>query len=337
MLSNRISARMTKLSFLDLVPVTDTGTISQSLANAADLAKHVEALGYERYWVAEHHGMAGIASAATSVVLAHIGQATSTIRIGAGGIMLPNHAPMVIAEQFGTLEALFPGRVDLGLGRAPGSDGVVARALRRNLASDERQFPQDVVELQAFLAGDERLGIRAVPGEGTKVPLWILGSSLFGAQLAAMLGLPYAFASHFAPDALDEALDIYRRQFKPSEQLAQPYAAAAFNVFAADTREEAELLASSQQQAFVALRTGNPGKMKPPLEGYKDSLPPNARAILDHVLQCSAVGTVDDVAAGLKAFKARTGVDEIIIASSMYDHTAGKHSVALAMEAAKTL
>lgn len=334
---NRISARMTKLSFLDLVPVTDTGTISKSLANAADLAKHAEALGYERYWVAEHHGMAGIASAATSVVLAHIGQATSSIRIGAGGIMLPNHAPMVIAEQFGTLEALFPGRVDLGLGRAPGSDGVVARALRRNLASDERQFPQDVVELQAFLAGDERLGIRAVPGEGTKVPLWILGSSLFGAQLAAMLGLPYAFASHFAPDALDEALDIYRRQFKPSEQLAEPYAAAAFNVFAADTREEAELLASSQQQAFVALRTGNPGKMKPPLEGYKDSLPPNARAILDHVLQCSAVGTVDDVAAGLKAFKARTGVDEIIIASSMYDHTARKHSVALAMEAAKTL
>ncbi|WP_282949626.1 MULTISPECIES: LLM class flavin-dependent oxidoreductase [unclassified Sphingopyxis] len=328
---------MTKLSFLDLVPVTDTGTISQSLANAADLAKHAEALGYERYWVAEHHGMAGIASAATSVVLAHIGQATSTIRIGAGGIMLPNHAPIVIAEQFGTLEALFPGRVDLGLGRAPGSDGVVARALRRNLASDERQFPQDVVELQAFLAGDERLGIRAVPGEGTKVPLWILGSSLFGAQLAAMLGLPYAFASHFAPDALDEALDIYRRQFKPSDQLAEPYAAAAFNVFAADTREKAELLASSQQQAFVALRTGNPGKMKPPLEGYKDSLPPNARAILDHVLQCSAVGTIDDVAAGLKAFRARTGVDEIIIASSMYDHTARKHSVTLAMEAAKSL
>lgn len=334
---DRISARMTKLSFLDLVPVTDTGTISQSLANAADLARHAEALGYERYWVAEHHGMAGIASAATSVVLAHIGQATSSIRIGAGGIMLPNHAPMVIAEQFGTLEALFPGRIDLGLGRAPGSDGVVARALRRNLASDERQFPQDVVELQAFLAGDERLGIRAVPGEGTRVPLWILGSSLFGAQLAAMLGLPYAFASHFAPDALDEALDIYRRQFKPSDQLAEPYAAAAFNVFAADTREEAELLASSQQQAFVALRTGNPGKMKPPLEGYKDSLAPNARAILDHVLQCSAVGTIDDVAAGLKAFRARTGVDEIIIASSMYDHTARKHSVALAMEAAKSL
>ncbi|APW72656.1 MULTISPECIES: LLM class flavin-dependent oxidoreductase [Sphingopyxis] len=328
---------MLKLAFLDLVPVTDNGTVAQSLANAADLAGHAEELGYSRYWVAEHHGMAGIASAATSVVLAHIGHATRTIRIGAGGIMLPNHAPMVIAEQFGTLEALFPGRVDLGLGRAPGSDQRVAQALRRNLASDERQFPQDVVELQAFLAGDERLGIRAVPGEGTHIPLWILGSSLFGAQLAAMLGLPYAFASHFAPDALDEALALYRRQFKPSAQLSEPYAMAAFNVFAADTREEAEYLASSQQQAFVALRTGNPGRMPPPRAGYTDSLPPNARAILDHVLQCSAVGTVEDVAAGLKAFVARTGADEVIVASSMYDHDARKRSLALAMEAAKSL
>lgn len=328
---------MPKLSFLDLVPVTDSGTVAQSLANAADLARHAEALGYHRYWVAEHHGMAGIASAATAVVLAHIGHATEHIRIGAGGIMLPNHAPMVIAEQFGTLEALFPGRVDLGLGRAPGSDQRVAQALRRNLASDERQFPQDVLELQAFLAGDERLGIRAVPGEGSRVPLWILGSSLFGAQLAAMLGLPYAFASHFAPDALDEALDIYRRQFKPSAQLSEPYAAAAFNIFAADTREEAERLASSQQQAFVALRTGHPGKMKPPVEGYKDSLPPNARAILDHVLQCSAVGTSSDVADGLEAFIARTGVNEVIAVSSMYDHDARKHSLALAMEAMRTL
>ena len=324
---------MPKLSFLDLVPVTDNGTVAQSLANAADLAHHAEALGYQRYWVAEHHGMAGIASAATAVVLAHIGQATRKIRIGAGGIMLPNHAPMVIAEQFGTLEALFPGRVDLGLGRAPGSDQRVAQALRRNLASDERQFPQDVLELQAFLAGDERLGIRAVPGEGSRVPLWILGSSLFGAQLAAMLGLPYAFASHFAPDALDEALDIYRRQFKPSAQLSEPYAAAAFNVFAADTREEAELLASSQQQAFVALRTGNPGKMKPPVAGYKDSLPPNARAILDHVLQCSAVGTVGDVAAGLKAFIARTGVDEVIVSVGGKDRDAVERQLtALASE-----
>lgn len=328
---------MTKLSFLDLVPVTDTGTIAQSLANAADLARHAEALGYHRYWVAEHHGMAGIASAATAVVLAHLGHATQSIRIGSAGIMLPNHAPMVIAEQFGTLEALFPGRIDLGLGRAPGSDQRVARALRRTLASDERQFPQDVLELQAFLAGEDQLGITAVPGADTHIPLWILGSSTFGAQLAAMLGLPYAFASHFAPDALDEALDIYRRQFKPSAQLSEPYAAAAFNAFAADTREEAELLASSQQQAFVALRTGNPGRMQPPLAGYKDSLPPNARAILDHVLQCSAIGTVDDIAAGLKGFVARTDVDEVIIASSIYDHAARKHSLALTMEAAQSL
>jgi luciferase family oxidoreductase group 1 len=324
-----------KLAFLDLVPVTEGGSIAQSLANAADLARHVEALGYQRYWVAEHHGMAGIASAATAVVLAHVGAATNSIRIGAGGIMLPNHAPMIIAEQFGTLEALFPGRVDLGLGRAPGSDGRAMHAMRRNLNADDQQFPNDVVELQAFLAGDERLGIMAVPGAGTHVPLTILGSSLYGAQLAAMLGLPYAFASHFAPDALDEALEVYRRQFRPSAQLGEPYAMAAFNCFAADTREEAELLASSQHQAFVALRTGNPGRMKPPLAGYRDSLSPPAQAMLDHVLQCSAVGTVDDIAAGLKGFAARTGVDEVIVASSIYDHDARKHSLALTMAAAE--
>lgn len=329
----RISEGMAKLSFLEIVPVTEGGTIRQALDKAADLARHAEKLGYSRFWVAEHHGMAGIASAATAVVLAHIGQATSTIRIGSGGIMLPNHAPMVIAEQFGTLEALFPGRIDLGLGRAPGSDGRVAQALRRNLAGDERQFPQDVVELQAFLAGDARLGITAVPGAGTDIPLWILGSSLFGAQLAAMLGLPYAFASHFAPDALDEALAIYRRDFKPSKQLSAPYAAAAYNVFAADTREEAQFLASSQQQSFVALRTGQPGTLQPPIAGYADNLPPSAKAILDHVLQCTVAGTPDDVRDGLKAFVARTGVDEVIVASSTYDFEARKKSLALTMAA----
>jgi luciferase family oxidoreductase group 1 len=324
---------MVQYSFLDLVPVTEGGSIAQSLANAADLARHAEALGFHRYWVAEHHGMAGIASAATSLVLAHIGHATSTIRLASGGIMLPNHAPMVIAEQFGTLEALFPNRIDLGLGRAPGSDGRVAQALRRNLNSDERQFPNDVVELQAFLAGDERLGIRAVPGEGTQIPLWILGSSLFGAQLAAMLGLPYAFASHFAPDALDEAMEIYRRQFKPSAQQAVPYSAAAVNVYAADTREEAEYLATSQQQAFVALRTGNPGLLKPPVRDYVDSLPPNGRAILDHVLQCSVIGTVEEVREGLQAFAERTGADELIITSSIYDSEARKRSLTLTQQA----
>lgn len=324
---------MIRYSFLDLVPVAIGGSISQSLANAADLAVHAEALGFTRYWVAEHHGMAGIASAATAVVLAHIGAATSTMRIGSGGVMLPNHAPLIIAEQFGTLDALFPGRIDLGLGRAPGSDQRVAQAMRRNLVSDENQFPRDVVELQAYFAGDDRLGIQATPGAGSNVPLWLLGSSTFGAQLAAMLGVPYAFASHFAPDALMPAIDVYRRNFKPSSQLDRPYVAAAFNIFAADTREEAELIATSQQQAFVALRTGNPGRMPPPLAGYRDTLPPQARAMLDHVLQYSAIGTGDDVARGIAAFIAQTGVDEVIVASSIFDHVARKRSLEITAQA----
>src|SRR3982751_451624 len=220
---------MTAYSLLDLVPVVEGGTVAQALANAADLARHAEALGFTRYWCAEHHGMSGIASAATSVVLAHIGAATKTIRIGAGGIMLPNHAPLVIAEQFGTLDALFPGRVDLGLGRAPGSDQIVARAIRRTLETDPNAFPRDVMELQSYFADDGRTGIRATPGAGARPELWILGSSLFGAQLAAALGLPYAFASHFAPDALDQAIAIYRRDFRPSAVLARPHLMAGFN------------------------------------------------------------------------------------------------------------
>ena len=324
---------MPRLSMLDLVPVTQGGSIAASLANAADIARHIENLGFSRYWVAEHHGMAGIAGAATSVVLAHVGAATSTIRIGSGGIMLPNHAPLAIAEQFGTLDALYPGRIDLGLGRAPGSDGRVAHALRRNLAGDEQQFPRDVVELAAYFAADERLGITAVPGAGANVEMWILGSSLYGAQLAAMLGLPYAFASHFAPDALDQALDMYRRNFKPSARLEKPYCAAAFNAFAADTVDEAELLATSQQQAFVALRTGTPGRMPPPFPGYRDTLPPTARAMLDHVLQYSAIGTADDVARGIDAFVAKTGVDEVIVASSIFDHQARKRSLEITANA----
>ncbi len=324
---------MTALSILDLVPVAQGGSVGQALANAADLAAHAEALGYARYWVAEHHGMAGVAGAATSVVLAHVGAATSTIRIGAGGIMLPNHAPLQIAEQFGTLAALFPGRIDLGLGRAPGSDGRVAHALRRNLASDDGQFPRDVVELMAYFDGDERLGITAVPGAGQSVEPWILGSSLYGAQLAAMLGMPYAFASHFAPDALMEALDVYRRSFKPSRYRDAPYCAAAMNVFAADDAATAHLLATSQMQAFVALRTGNPGKLPPPVEGYRDSLPPNARVMLDHVLQYSAVGTGADCAAGIRAFAGKTGVDEVIVCGSFHDHAARKRSLELTMAA----
>ncbi|MBN8807913.1 MAG: LLM class flavin-dependent oxidoreductase [Sphingomonas sp.] len=328
---------MTTLSLLDLVPVVEGGTVGQALANAADLARHAEASGYHRYWTAEHHGMAGIASAATAVVLAHVGAATSTIRIGAGGIMLPNHAPLVIAEQFGTLDALFPGRVDLGLGRAPGSDQRVAMAIRRNLDSDANAFPRDVIELQSYFAGADDFGgqpaIRATPGAGAKPEMWILGSSLFGAQLAAMLGLPYAFASHFAPDALDQALAFYRRDFRPSAQLDRPYAMAGFNVFAADSDDEAEWLASSQQQAFVALRTGNPRQLPPPVAGYRDSLPPQHAAILDHVLQCSAIGDRATVARGLAAFVERTGVDEIMVTSSIYDHAARKRSIAIAAEA----
>jgi len=324
---------MTRYSLLDLVPVVEGGSVAQSLANAADLARHAEALGFHRYWTAEHHGMEGIASAATAVVLAHVAAATRTIRIGAGGIMLPNHAPLVIAEQFGTLDALFPGRIDLGLGRAPGSDQRVARAMRRNLAGGADEFPRDVMELQSYFANDGQTGIVATPGAGADVPIWILGSSLYGAQLAAALGLPYAFASHFAPDALDQALAIYRRDFRPSAQLDRPYAMAGFNVFAADTDDEAQLLASSQQQAFVALRTGNPRRLPPPVPGYRDGLPPGHAAILDHVLQCSATGSPATVARGIAAFVARTGVDEVMLTSAIWDHDARKRSITIAANA----
>ena len=323
---------MTAYSLLDLVPVVEGGTVPQALANAADLARHVEGIGFNRYWCAEHHGMAGIASAATAVVIGHVAAATKTIRVGAGGIMLPNHAPLQVAEQFGTLEALFPGRIDLGLGRAPGSDQRVARAMRRTLETDPNAFPADVLELQSLFADDGQTGIRAIPGAGAKVPIWILGSSLFGAQLAAALGLPYAFASHFAPDALDQALAIYRRDFKPSAQLDRPYAMAGFNVFAADSDEEGEYLASSQQQAFVALRTGNPRQMPPPVEGYRASLGSQGQAILDHVLQCSAVGSRDTVARGIAAFVERTQVDELMVATAIYDHEARKRSLSITAE-----
>ena len=326
-----------KFSILDLSPVPLGSDVRTALDRSLALAQHGEALGYERFWMAEHHGMEGIASAATAVALGHIGQGTKTIRIGAGGIMLPNHAPMVIAEQFGTLEALFPGRVDLGLGRAPGSDQRTAQALRRNLNSDANEFPRDVLELQAFLAGDDRLGIQATPGQGTNVPLYILGSSLFGAQLAAALGLPYAFASHFAPQMLDEALTIYRRDFKPSDQLAEPYVLCGFNIFAADSDEEAEYLSSSMMQSFVALRTGNPGKMPPPVEGYRESLPPQAQAILEQTLQGSAVGSPDTVKQSVERFIQRTGVDELIIAGSIFDQAAREKSYAIAANIRKSI
>ena len=323
---------MTAYSLLDLVPVVEGGTVSQSLANAADLAKHAEALGFTRYWVAEHHGMSGIASAATSVVIAHVAAATESIRVGAGGIMLPNHAPLIIAEQFGTLDALFPGRIDLGLGRAPGSDQIVARAMRRTLAADPDGFPQDVIELQSYFADDGRTGIRATPGAGAKPELWILGSSTFGAQLAALLGLPYAFASHFAPDMLDEAIALYRRDFRPSAALAKPYLMAGFNVFAGETDAEGEYLASSQQQSFIALRSGRPRQMPPPVENYLASLGPDGARMIEHVLKSSAVGSAATVARGIAAFIERTGVDELMIATAIYDHDARKRSLEITAE-----
>ncbi|QGN55385.1 LLM class flavin-dependent oxidoreductase [Novosphingobium sp. Gsoil 351] len=328
---------MTRFSVLDLVPVVEGGSIGQALASAVTLAQAAERLGYHRYWVAEHHGMAGIASAATAVTLAHIGQATSTIRIGSGGIMLPNHSPFVIAEQFGTLDALFPGRIDLGLGRAPGADGRIAQMLRKDLMRAAEAFPSDVVELQALFAGDSRLPLQATPGQGAAVDIWILGSSLFGAQLAAMLGLPFAFASHFAPAALDQALGLYRREFRPSQRLERPYVAAAINVIAAPTDAEAVLLGSSMDQSFVALRTGTPGKLKPPVEGYRQSLPPSALAMLEGFREASAVGSADTVRTRVAAFIERTAADELIFAGSTHDPAARVRSLELAMSAVEGL
>ncbi|OYW50642.1 MAG: alkane 1-monooxygenase [Novosphingobium sp. 12-62-10] len=322
-----------KLSVLDLVPVVEGGTFSQALASAAELARTAEQLGYHRYWVAEHHGMAGIGGAATSVVLAHVGHATSTIRIGAGGIMLPNHNPLVIAEQFATLDALFPGRIDLGLGRAPGADQRIVSALRKDVNRAAEHFPDDVVEIQLQFAGDPRLPLQATPGAGAAVEMWILGSSLFGAQLAAMLGLPYAFASHFAPSQLDEAIRTYREKFQPSAVLDKPHVMAAMNIFAADTEAEAELIASSMDQSFIALRTGTPGKLAPPVAGYRDSLPPEMLRTLRAMRHASAIGTPDMVGEAIAAFARRTGADELILAGSTFDPAARLRSLELTMQA----
>ena len=326
---------MIRFSVLDLVPVIEGSDVRAALGQSAAFAAHAEALGFHRYWVAEHHGMPGIASAATSVVLAHIGAATSHIRIGAGGIMLPNHAPLLIAEQFGTLAALFPGRIDLGLGRAPGSDQRVAQAMRRTLSGGPDEFPRDVMELQAYFAGDTRLGFQATPGAGEDVQMWILGSSLYGAQLAAALGLPYAFASHFAPGALEDAIAVYRRDFRPSPQLERPYVMAGYNVFAADSADEARLIATSMQQAFVRLRTGQPGKLQPPVEGYFESLPPPAQAMLSDVLRATSIGTQADVERDMASFIERTGVDELILGGQIHDFNARKRSLEIAAAAAR--
>jgi len=326
---------MIPLSILDLAPIVDGGDAAQALRNARSLAQHGERLGYNRFWMAEHHSMPGIASAATSVALGYVAEGTATIRVGAGGIMLPNHSPLQIAEQFGTLESLYPGRIDLGLGRAPGTDQAAAYAMRRNLASDANQFPRDVVELIDYLKpAEEGRRVRAVPGEGLEIPIWILGSSLFGAQLAAMLGLPYAFASHFAPGAMMEAIAIYRETFRPSAQLDRPCVMLGFNAIAAKTDAEGTLLASSMQQAFVALRTGQPGKLKPPVEGYADGLPRDQRAMLDGVLSCSAIGSPATVKAAIEAFVARTGADELMITSQIFDFHARLRSYEIVAQCA---
>jgi luciferase family oxidoreductase group 1 len=318
---------MTAFSILDLCPIVEGGDVGQALSSAVELAQLGERLGFLRYWVAEHHAMPGVASAATAVVLAHVAAKTSRIRVGAGGIMLPNHAPLLIAEQFGTLEALHPGRIDLGLGRAAGSDPVTARALRRGLASSD--FAEDVRELQAYFAG--RTPVRAIPGAGAPIPLYVLGSSLYGAQLAAAMGLPFAFASHFAPDLLFEALEVYRSEFRASAVLERPYAMVGMNVFAAETDHEARRAFSSLQQAFVALRRGSPGPLPAPVEGL--ALSPIDRALVDHMLGFSAIGAADTVRRAIAAAIAETGADEIVCTAMIHDRSARLRSFAILAEA----
>ena len=321
---------MVPLSVLDLAPIVEGGDAALAFRRSLDLARHAERWGYRRFWLAEHHGMPGIASAATAVVIGHVAAGTSTIRVGAGGIMLPNHAPLLIAEQFGTLASLFPGRIDLGLGRAPGSDQLTARALRRSpMAADT--FPDDVVELlDYFRPAHPGRRVRAVPGEGLDVPLWILGSSLFGAQLAAELGLPYAFASHFAPAALGQALEIYRSRFKPSVQLERPYVMLGVNVFGAETDGAGRRLFTSLQQAFVNLRRGHPGKLPPPDDSFVERLTPGDRQMIDEMLSFTVAGSAATVRRGLEALVARTGADELMVTSQIYDHEARLRSYELA-------
>jgi luciferase family oxidoreductase group 1 len=313
-------------SVLDLAPVPAGSTPVDALKNTLDLAQHSERLGFHRFWLAEHHNMAGIASAATAVVIGYVAGGTRSIRVGAGGIMLPNHAPLMVAEAFGTLESLYPGRIDLGLGRAPGADQRTMRALRRDPNSAD-SFPQDVLELQAFLSPVQQgQRIQAVPGAGLDVPLWILGSSLFGAQLAAELGLPYAFASHFMPDALMDALDVYRTAFKPSPQLDRPYAMAGVNVFAADTDAEARRIFTSAQQQFTNLLRGTPGRLPPPIGDIEGYWTPIERAQASARLAMSFVGSHETIRRGLAEFIEQTGIDEVIVASMIYDHAARVHS-----------
>lgn len=324
---------MTDYSILDLCPIVEGGDARQTFGNSLDLARHAERWGYTRFWLAEHHNMAGIASAATSVVIGHIAAGTQRIRVGSGGVMLPNHAPLVVAEQFGTLQALYPGRIDLGLGRAPGTDMETAQALRRDLHSNAMQFPRDVAELQAYLS-DPSPGqrIRAVPGAGSKVPIWLLGSSLFSAGLAAQMGLPFAFASHFAPDALFDALAAYRDNFRPSEQLDRPHVMLGAGVYAADTDEEGEYLFTSVQQSFTNLRRGHPGPLPPPRENMDGFWAPMERQGVDHALKYSIAGSADTVRGKLKQFLEQTQADELMLTGGIFEHEKRLRSFEIAAE-----
>ncbi|SIN90066.1 luciferase family oxidoreductase, group 1 [Vannielia litorea] len=323
---------MIPYSVLDLAPVPQGATAADALRNTVELARHAEALGYRRYWMAEHHNMVGIASAATAILIGHVAGATSTIRVGSGGIMLPNHAPLMVAEAFGTLATLYPGRIDLGLGRAPGTDMATARALRRGLGRED-SFPQDVVELMGYLAApEEDQRVRAVPGMGTEVPVWMLGSSLYGAQLAAHLGLPYAFASHFAPGALEDAIATYRSGYRPSAACPEPYFMLAVNVFAAETDAEGARLRTSMQQAFVNLRRGTPGYLPAPVEDIGAVASAPELAMVEEALKVSAVGSKATVAARLDSLIARYAPDELILTGQIHDHAARMRSFAIAAE-----
>ncbi|MHC9086911.1 LLM class flavin-dependent oxidoreductase [Luteimonas sp. RIT-PG2_3] len=330
---NASSRAAISYSLLDLAPVCEGSSPGEAFANALDLARHAEALGYHRYWLAEHHNMPGIASAATSVLIGHIAGGTRTIRVGAGGIMLPNHSPLQVAEQFGTLAALYPGRIDLGLGRAPGTDQPTMRALRRYLDGADT-FPQDVGELlRYFEPAQPGQLVQAVPGAGLDVPVWLLGSSLFSAQLSAALGLPFAFASHFAPGSMDQALALYHRDFRPSKHLQQPYAMLALNVVAADTAAQARRLFTTQQQSFVRLRRGAPGLIPAPIDDIEAFWSPAEKAMVEQALACAVVGDPQDVREGIAAFVARHRPDEIMLTANIFDHAARKHSFALAAAA----
>jgi luciferase family oxidoreductase group 1 len=324
---------MVPISILDLSPIVEGGDAGRSLRNSLDLARHCEALGYRRFWMAEHHNLPGIASAATAVALAHVAAGTEKITIGAGGIMLPNHAPLMVAEQFGTLAALHPGRVELGLGRAPGSDQLTMRAMRRNLLAGDDQFPRDVVELMNyFQPAEPGQRLQAVPGAGLNVPIWILGSSLFGAQLAAYLGLPFAFASHFAPAAMTQAIAIYRERFQPSAQLATPRVMLGVTCVAAESDDEARFLFSSLQQATLNNRTGTPGRVPPPVENFVETLDPYRKAVVDDALGAAVVGSPETVRRGLEDFVASTGADELMVTANIYDHEKRKRSFAIVAE-----